>query len=98
MPACMRRGSPSQDVTPDLDSRATALCVKTEDLLQDSPQLAPWRPAVGIVPQLSDAELVTLAMMQAMLGFTSEARWLRHAHRPSPLSGTARNGHSGLPG
>lgn len=35
---------------------------------------------MGIAPQLSDAELVTLAMMQAMLGFTSEARWLRHAH------------------
>jgi hypothetical protein len=34
---------------------------------------------VGIAPQLSDAELVTLAMMQAMFVFTSEARWLRHA-------------------
>jgi len=67
-------------VTPDLDSLATALCVKTVDLLKESPQLAPWRPRIGIVPQLSDAELVTLAMMQAMLGFTSEARWLRHAH------------------
>lgn len=33
----------------------------------------------GNRPQLTDAELVTLAMMQAMLGFTSEARWLRHA-------------------
>jgi hypothetical protein len=43
------------------------------------PRDRPWRPAVGIAPQLSDAELVTLAMMQAMLGFTSEARWLRHA-------------------
>lgn len=49
---------------------ASALCVKTDDLLKDWPQLAPWRPAVGIAPQLSDAELVTLAMMQAMLGFT----------------------------
>jgi Transposase DDE domain len=39
----------------------------------------PWRPAVGICPQVSDAELVTLAVMQALLGFTSEARWLRHA-------------------
>jgi hypothetical protein len=29
-------------------------------------------------PQLSDAELVTLAVMQALLGFTSEARWIRH--------------------
>jgi hypothetical protein len=66
-------------VKTELDSLATALYVKADDLLKDSPQLAPWRPAVGIAPQLSDAELVTLAMMQAMLGFTSEARWLRHA-------------------
>ena len=64
----------------DLDTLATALFVKTDDLLKSSPQLAPWRPTVGITPQLSDAELVTLAMMQAILGFTSEARWLRHAH------------------
>jgi hypothetical protein len=30
-------------------------------------------------PQISDAELVTLAVMQALLGFTSESRWLRFA-------------------
>jgi hypothetical protein len=35
---------------------------------------------VGICPQLSDAELVTLAVLQALLGFTSEARWVRYAH------------------
>lgn len=63
----------------DLDTLATALYVKTDDLLRNSPQLAPWRPDVGIRPSLSDAELVTLAVMQALLGFTSEARWLRHA-------------------
>ena len=34
---------------------------------------------MGITPQLTDAELVTLAVMQALLGFTCEARWLRHA-------------------
>jgi hypothetical protein len=34
---------------------------------------------VGLAPKLSDAELVTLAVMQALLGFTSESRWLRHA-------------------
>ncbi|MET7566868.1 IS982 family transposase [Streptomyces sp. NPDC005479] len=62
----------------ELDSLATALYVRTDDLLKASPHLAPWRPAVGIAPKLSDAELVTLAMMQAVLGFTSEARWLRH--------------------
>jgi hypothetical protein len=63
-----------------MDSLATALYVKTDDLLKGSPQLAPWRPVVGITPQFSDAELVTLSMMQAMLGYTSEARWLRYAH------------------
>jgi hypothetical protein len=66
-------------VKTELDSLATALYVKTDDLLKASPHLASWRPAVGIAPQLTDAELVTLAMLQAMLGFTSEARWLRHA-------------------
>ena len=30
-------------------------------------------------PRISDAELVTLAVMQALLGFTSESRWLRFA-------------------
>jgi hypothetical protein len=62
-----------------MDTLATALYVRTDDLLKGSPQLAPWRPAVGTVPRLSDAELVTLAVMQALAGFTSEARWLRHA-------------------
>jgi hypothetical protein len=62
-----------------MDTLATALYVRTDDLLKESPQLAPLRPAVGISPQLSDAELVTLAVMQALCGFTSEARWLRYA-------------------
>jgi hypothetical protein len=66
-------------VDADLDTLATALYVKTDELLRQAPQLAPWRPAVGIPPKLSDAELVTLAVMQALLGFTSEARWLRYA-------------------
>jgi hypothetical protein len=63
----------------DLDTLATALYVKIDDLLKDSPQWAPWRPAVGIAPRISDAELATLCVMQALLSFTSEARWLRHA-------------------
>src|SRR5450631_3306716 len=76
-----RRGEGTQDqfVTTNLDALATALYVKTDDLLKESPQLAPLRPEAGISPKLSDAELVTLAVMQALLGFTSEARWLRHA-------------------
>jgi hypothetical protein len=71
--------NPEALVDADLDTLATALYVKTDDLLKNSPQLAPWRPDVGIGPSLSDAELVTLSVMQALLGFTSEARWLRHA-------------------
>ena len=63
----------------DVDTLATALYVKIDELLKAAPQLGPWRPAVGIAPKLSDAELGTLAVLQALLGFTSEARWLRHA-------------------
>ena len=66
-------------MTNDLDTLATALYVRTDDLLKAAPQLARWRPRIGIQPKLTDAELVTLAVMQALLGFTSEARWLRHA-------------------
>ncbi|GAA2610939.1 IS982 family transposase [Streptomyces tubercidicus] len=66
-------------MTNNLNTLATALYVTTDDLLKERPHLAPDRPPVGIAPRLSDAELLTLAMMQAMLGFTSEARWLRHA-------------------
>ena len=64
----------------DLDTLATALYVRTDDLLKASPERAPWRPKVGITPQISDAEVITLAVMQALLRFTSETRWLRHAH------------------
>jgi len=62
-----------------VDTLATALYVRTDDLLKQYPDLAPWRPAIGLQPQLTDAELVTLAVMQALLGYTSEARWIRHA-------------------
>jgi hypothetical protein len=67
-------------VDADLDTLATALYVKTDDLLKASPHRAPRRPKVGITPKVTDAELVTLAVMQALLGYTSEARWLRFAH------------------
>ncbi len=65
----------------DLDTLATALYVRVDDALKDDPSLAPWRPVVGIAPKLSDAELVTVAVMQALLGFTSETRWLRYARQ-----------------
>ena len=64
----------------DLDTLATALYVTIDDDLKNHPEWAPQRPKVGIVPKLSDAELVTLAVLQALLGYTSEARFLRYAH------------------
>ena len=66
-------------MNPDLDTLATRLYVTIDDLLVDHPEWAPERPAVGIAPRLSDAELLTLAVLQALLGFTSEARFIRHA-------------------
>ena len=66
-------------MTNDIDTLATALYVRTDDLLKQRPDLAPWRPRVGLQPRLSDAELVTLAVMQALLGYTSESRWIRYA-------------------
>jgi hypothetical protein len=64
----------------DLDTLALVLYVKIDELLIGAPERVPWRPRVGITPRISDAELVTLCVMQALLSFTSEARWLRHAH------------------
>jgi hypothetical protein len=63
----------------DLDTLATALYVKVDDALADDPSLALPRPEVGFATKLADSELITLAVMQALLGFTSEARWLRYA-------------------
>jgi hypothetical protein len=65
-------------VDADLDTLATALYVRVDDLLKAHPSHAPWRPRVGIAPKITDAELITAAMMQAMLGFTCETRWLRY--------------------
>jgi hypothetical protein len=67
-------------VDADLDTLATALYVTADDFLADNPQHRPWRPQVGLTPRLSDAELITLVVLQALLGFTSEARWLRYAN------------------
>jgi hypothetical protein len=63
----------------DLDALATRLYVTIDDLLIDHPDWQPERPTVGIEPKLTDAELITLAVIQALLGFTSEARFIRYA-------------------
>lgn len=65
----------------DLDTLATALYVTADDLLKTHPEQVPPRPVIGFDPQITDAELLTLAVIQAMLGYTSETRFLRYAHR-----------------
>lgn len=64
----------------ELDTLATAPYVRIDDWLKASPHLLPVRPRAGIAPKLTDAELLTLAVVQALLGFASEGRWLRYAH------------------
>ena len=68
----------------DLDTLATALYVKIDDELKASPQLNRWRPAVGIAPKITDAELITLAVLQSLLSYHKEARWIRYAREPAP--------------
>ncbi|MDX8055217.1 IS982 family transposase [Lentzea sp. BCCO 10_0798] len=61
----------------DLNTLLTALYVKIDDCL--------GRPArAGRPPRLTDAELLTLAVAQALLGIRSEARWLRFLPRHLP--------------
>jgi hypothetical protein len=64
-----------------LDDLVLALYVTVDDLLAAHPEQLPQRPKVGFAPKLSDAELITLAVMAALAGYTSERRWLRHAHQ-----------------
>ena len=79
----------------DLDTLATALYVTCDDLLAQFPEQLPPRPAIGWSPRISDAELVTLAVMAALLGFTSERRWLRHARAHLPNAFPYLPGQSG---
>jgi hypothetical protein len=67
-------------VDKDIETLATALYVKIDDMLADWPDLAPARPATGTPLTLSDAELLTMAVMSALLGFRSERRWLRYVN------------------
>jgi len=59
-------------VTTDLNTLLTALYVKIDDEIGGT-------RCTGRPPKLSDSELVCLAVAQALLGYCSEARWLRYA-------------------
>src|SRR5215469_14802953 len=68
----MGRGPRCRCVCNDLEALITALYVKIDDEL-GGPR---W---TGRPPQLTDPELVCVAVAQALLGFTSERHWLRFA-------------------
>ena len=59
-------------MTPDLDTLLIALYVEIDDHVIPSGQRRPGQPK-----KLSDAELVCLAVAQALLGARSERHWLR---------------------
>ena len=53
--------------------------MRIDDLLAQNPGWAPERPVVGFAPKLSDAELVTLAVICALLGYDNESQFVRYA-------------------
>jgi hypothetical protein len=61
-------------MTPDLDTLLTALYVKIDDELKGM-----RRP--GGPPRFTDAELVTVAVAQVLLGHGSERHWIRAARK-----------------
>jgi len=87
-------------VTPDLDTLLIALYVEIDDHVIRSGRRRPGGPR-----QLSDAELVCLAVAQVLLGARSEHHWLRMCYgRPGHLfpylphaDGTAQLGSCRVP-
>ena len=66
-------------MTNDLNTLLTALYVLVDDHV-----VAP-RTGRGHRPELTDSELVCLAVAQILLGYHNERRWVRHVHADSEL-------------
>jgi hypothetical protein len=65
----------------DLDSLAVTLYVTIDDLFLSHPERLPARPGSGFQPKTTDSEIATLAILQVVLGFHSERRWIRYVKR-----------------
>jgi hypothetical protein len=65
----------------DADTLATALDVKIDDELKASPQLNRYRPKIAIAAKITDAELITVAVLQVLLGHHNEIRSPRRARK-----------------
>jgi hypothetical protein len=61
-------------VSKDLDTLLTALYVFIDD------HVVPPRAGRGRRPELTDSELICLAVAQVLLRFDGERRWIRHIH------------------
>ena len=68
-----------------LEALAAAKHITVDDLLKDHPEVLPPRPQVGITAVTSDAEIITLAGVQALLGYTSKTRWIRRLRTDTDL-------------
>ena len=82
----------------DLDTLLTALYVELTDRIIPSLGLA--RSGPGKPPEVTDAELVCLAVAQVLLRYDDERHWLRAAASPgrapvSPAAGPKRVQRSG---
>jgi len=64
-----------------LDTLLTALYVLVDDYV------VPPRAGRGHRPELTDSELICLAVAQMMLGYPKERRWVRHVHASPELLG-----------
>lgn len=65
----------------DLSTLLTALYVLVDD------HIVPPRTGRGHRPDLTDSELICLAVAQIMLGYPNERRWVRHVHANPDLLG-----------
>jgi len=64
-----------------LDTLLTALYVLVDD------HVVPPRTGRGHRPDLTDSELICLAVAQILLGYHNERRWVRHVHNTPTLLG-----------
>ncbi|MGH9440535.1 MAG: IS982 family transposase [Terriglobia bacterium] len=65
----------------EIETLAVALYVKVDDFVKEHPELVPFRPENGIPVTVSDAELIVMSVMGALLGYYSERKWLRRVKK-----------------
>ena len=62
----------------DLDTRTVR---EGRRRVEGVPAAQPVAATGGIIPKITDAELITVAVMQVLLGFHDQSRWIRYARK-----------------